>query len=216
MKWFSALCFVCLSLTQSFASHEIYTEAAKILETMHETHYDHKMSIDEKQGSYSLDCSGFVSYILQKKAPLALSVLPIDKHYTRVRAQNFYDYFKRLQKESTFTYWIPIQSMRELQAGDILAWKYDPSLQKKDTGHVVIASEKPVLEEPNLYRIRVIDSSNGKHANDTRAKESNGIGSGDMWFRVDENDYPIGIYWSSKDKKESQHPIAMGRVLKNL
>lgn len=216
MKKFLLFFIFCWSITQSNASSEIHAEAINILKTMHETHYDHKIRIDEKQGYYSLDCSGFVCHILQKKAPLALIALPVDKHHTHARAQNFYDYFKSLQSLPPQKEWMPISGMNELERGDIIAWKYDPSLQKKDTGHVVIASEKPVLEEPNLYRVRVIDASKGKHANDTRAKEVDGIGSGDMWFRVDENDQPIGIYWSDKAKKESRHPIAMGRVLSEV
>lgn len=219
MKRIIVFYLFCLSVVHCFASpvslsQEIYEEATRIFETMHETHYDHHSSIDEKQGYYSLDCSGFVCHILQKKAPMSLRVLPVDKHHTHARAQNFYDYFKSLQNVSSQKEWMPILRIKDLEEGDIIAWKYDPSLQKKDTGHVVIVQQKPLLEEGNLYRIRVIDSSKGKHANDTRAKEKDGIGSGDMWFRVDESDYPIGLYWSSKEKKESQHPIAMGRALK--
>ena len=86
-------------------------------------------------------------------------------------------------------------------------------MQKKDTGHVVIVSQKPVQEESHLFRIRVIDASKGKHANDTREEGIDGIGSGDMWFSINDNGSPIGLYWSSKEKKESQYPIAMGRVL---
>jgi len=214
MKVFSVLCFFFVGVTCGYGavSDEVFQEAQTILQTHQESHYDHKTVINESKGYYRVDCSSFVSYVLRKKAPLALALLPIDAKHTRSRAQNYYDYFKAL--ESPNSHWMAIKTVAELERGDMIAWKYDPSLQKKDTGHVVIVSEKPVQEEAHLYRVRVMDASKGKHANDTRAEGSDGIGSGDMWFRVDEKGFPIGLYWSSKAKKENQHPIAMGRVLK--
>ena len=211
------LCYF-LCLTYSIAtplslSDEVFQEAQYILQTHQESHYDHKTVIDESKGYYRLDCSSFVCHILRKKAPLSLTMLPIDTHHMHARAQNFYDYFKQLESVPS-AHWVAVKTLFDLERGDIIAWKYDPSFHKKDTGHVVIVAEKPIQEEPTLYRIRVIDASKGKHANDTRAKENDGIGSGDMWFRVNEKGAPIGLYWSSKEKKESHHSIAMGRVLK--
>lgn len=214
MKVFILFCCLTFGITWSYGavSDEVFQEAKHILQTHQESHYDHKTMIDEARGHYHVDCSSFVSYVLHKKAPLALALLPIDAKHTRSRVQNYYDYFKNL--EAPNCHWMAVKTVAELERGDMIAWKYDPSLQKKDTGHVVIVSEKPVQEESHLYRIRVIDASKGKHANDTRAEGIDGIGSGDMWFRVDEKGSPIGLYWSSKAKKENQHPIAMGRVLK--
>lgn len=196
-------------------SEMMFEEASSTLKTYQQSRYSHQTMIDEQKGIYNVDCSAFVGYILQKKAPLALEALPIDSGYKRVRAQNFYDYFKALEHTPS-AHWIPIEAFSKLERGDVIVWKYDKALQKKDTGHIVIVSENPTREEQNLYRVRVIDASKGKHANDTRAENQDGIGSGDMWFRVDEKDSPIGLYWSSKDKKEAKHAIAMGRVFKSF
>ena len=218
---FRAFCIVAISLHYGFAeskslSNEIFREAKVIFETMHDTHYDHKTFINEKQGIYYVDCSSFISYVVQQKVPLALSSLTIDAHHTRLRAQNFYDYFKSLQQGQSSEHWMAVTSMSEVEVGDIIAWKYSPQEQqeKKNTGHMIVVAAKPILEAPNLYKIRVIDSSSGKHANDTRTlQKTDGIGMGEMWFRVDEQGYPVGLYWSDKNKKESQHLIAIGRVL---
>lgn len=204
---------VCGYATSLSSSEEMFQEASRILKTYQESRYSHQTMVDEQNGKYNVDCSAFVGYILQKKAPLALEALPIDLGHKRVRAQNFYDYFKALEHTPS-VHWIPIEAFSKLERGDVIAWKYDKALQKKDTGHVVIVSEKPIQEEQNLYRVRVIDASKGKHAHDTRAENQDGIGSGDMWFRVDEKDSPVGLYWSSKMKKEAKHAIAMGRVFK--
>ncbi|AOO64674.1 hypothetical protein [Sulfurospirillum halorespirans] len=212
---YAILCSL-LWLTHSIAtplslSDEVFQEAQHILQTQQESHYDHKTVINESKGYYRVDCSSFVCHVLRKKSPLALAMLPIDVHHVHARAQNFYDYFKQLESVPN-AHWMAVKTLFDLERGDIIAWKYDLSSHKKDTGHVVIVAEKPIQEEQTLYRIRVIDASKGKHANDTRAKESDGIGSGDMWFRVNEKGAPIGLYWSSKEKKERQHFIVMGRV----
>jgi len=167
--FFVAILFIALSIQNLVAStaysSEIFQEAQKIFETMKTTHYEHKTVIDENKGLYIVDCSVFVCHVLKKISPLALSSLPIDKSHTHARAKNFYDYFKSLQNgTSSNRHWMAVLSMKELEKGDIIAWKYDPTLQKKDTGHVVIVHERPVFEVPNLYRIRVMDASKGKHA----------------------------------------------------
>lgn len=218
MKAFTSLmvfCLCCLGITRSYGtgSDEVFQEANYLLQTHQESHYDHKTVIDEKRGYYRMDCSSLVCYVLSKRAPIALGMIPKDVHHSHARAQNFYDYFKTLETMPN-AYWMAVRTVTELKRGDIIVWKYDPMLRKKDTGHIVIVAETPVQEEAYLYRIRVIDASRGQHAKDTRVAGKDGIGSGDMWFRVDENNFPVGLYWSSKEKQEARHSIAMGRVLK--
>lgn len=215
MKFFAvAVFFISFLFASTAYASEIFQEAQKIFKTMQTTHYEHQTVIDESKGVYIVDCSAFVCYILKKVSPLAHSSLPVDKNHTHARAKNFYDYFKSLQSgTASNSHWMAILTIKELERGDIVSWKYDPSLQKKDTGHVVIVHEKPVLEAGNLYRVRIIDASKGKHANDSRGKEADGIGIGEMWFRVDEKNAPIGLHWSSKEKRESNHPIAMARAI---
>lgn len=215
MRFFFVATLFCSLLIQNLiAGAEVFQEAQKIFETMKATQYAHKTVINKSKGLYIVDCSAFVCHVLKKVAPSALSSLPVNTNHTHARAKNFYEYFKSLQSgTASNSHWKAILTMKELEKGDIIAWKYDPALQKKDTGHVVIVYERPVLEESNLYRIRVIDASRGKHANDSRVSGTDGIGIGEMWFRIDENGSPVGLYWSSKEKKERQHAIAMGRIL---
>lgn len=217
MKKSLGMCLLAVALTQSIAtplsfSPAIFHEADTLLQTHHESYYDHKTVIDESIGYYRVDCSSFVCHILRKKAPLALATLPKDTHHAHARAQNFYEYFKQLESFLS-PHWMAITRFSDLRRGDIIAWKYDASLEKRDTGHVVIVAEHPMEEAPHLYRLRVIDASKGKHAQDTRVNGRDGIGSGVMWFRVDEEDRPISLHWSSRAKKPLYHSIAMGRVL---
>ena len=176
--------------------------------------YSHHKKINRKDGIYIADCSTFVAYIVGRISPEALSLLPVDKHHRHPRAKNFYDTFINLKKSDSQNVWVNIKNMAKVEPGDIIAWKYSLSLKRRNTGHVIIVYKKPILEKDNLYRVVVLDSSRGRHANDTRIKGvSNGVGIGTMWFRVDKLDRPIGLYWSSKKKKESKHVIAIGRII---
>src|SRR5262245_52845770 len=48
------------------AARSVHDEAVRILESIRTTKYQHKTDIDEEKGSYLCDCSGFVSYVLNR------------------------------------------------------------------------------------------------------------------------------------------------------
>src|SRR5262245_34624954 len=69
-------------------------ESARIFLAMRSSNYQHKSRIDEKQGIFDFDCSGFVNYVLARSAPDALSALhadpgrrPLAKSYVAVLEQ---------------------------------------------------------------------------------------------------------------------------------
>ncbi len=191
----------------------VFLTSQHIYNTMQRSSYEHKRFVDETSGTYNVDCSSFIGFIIEKVSPKANAILPIDAPHKRALAKNFYEFLQGLSASEVKDGWMGIARMDELEKGDIIAWKYDPSLHKTDTGHVVMVYEKPILEADGRYKIRVMDSSKGKHANDSRDETSTGIGIGTMWFRVDEHGVPNGLYWSDKSKKISEHAIAMGRVV---
>ena len=208
-------CFVffCSVMSVWASPSSLYDASQELLAHLTSSRYEHKLLIDESKGVYALDCSLFIGHLVKKVSPLAYSALPIDAPHKRPRAKNFYDFLISL-KEVSHPHWSRIVSISYLEKGDIIAWKYDPSLGKKDTGHVVMVYEKPIKEEDGRYKIVVLDSSKGTHANDSRAhQKEGGIGTGTMWFKVDKDDNPIGLYWSDRSSKMSHHAIAMGRVL---
>lgn len=188
-------------------------EANKILSNKRISAYNYKKSIDEKEGIYIFDCSTFVSFVLQKSSPEALHALRVDENHTHARAKNFYEFLSTLAEGERAQGWMGVRQMQNVQVGDVIAWKYDPKLKKRDTGHVVIVYEKPVLEEVGLWRVRVLDSTKGRHAQDTRGENENGLGLGIMWFRVNQEGFPIALHSSDKTKKPIRRDIAMGRVL---
>lgn len=191
----------------------LYNASQELLKNLTYSRYEHKTIIDESKGTYVLDCSVLVGHLVQKISPLAYDALPMDAHHKRPRAKNFYDFFISL-KEASHPHWRRIASINALEKGDIIVWKYDQSLGKKDTGHIVMVYEKPIKESDGRYKIVVLDSSKGTHANDSRAgQKEGGIGIGTMWFQVDKDEIPIGLYWSDRSAKMSHYVIAMGRLI---
>jgi len=210
----ACLTFFCSVISAWASQSPLYDASQELLQHLTSSRYEHKAVIDESRGTYALDCSLFIGHLIKKVSPKAYSALPIDAPHKRARAKNFYDFFTSL-KASSHPNWIPLFSMNSLEQGDIIAWKYDPNLGKKDTGHVVMVYEKPIKEADGRYKIVVLDSSKGTHAHDSRAQQKEGgIGTGTMWFHVDKDDKPIGLYWSDRSAKMSSHAIAMGRVVR--
>jgi hypothetical protein len=52
--------------------------AGDILASIKETRYVHTLFVDADAGIYDVDCSGFVSWILQQIAPRHLQQIPVD------------------------------------------------------------------------------------------------------------------------------------------
>ncbi len=191
----------------------VLKKARQIQAGVKTTKYSHKTTVDEAKGIYFLDCSGLADYILSKAAPASLESVPVDPHHSRARAKNFCDTFLRAPTDKPRDGWLRILKMLDAEPGDFIAWKNDPMPAKGNTGHVVMVLEKPVLENDGTVRVVVLDASSGRHANDTRKKGEDGVGSGTIWFKVDESGAPIAVHWSSRKCPPIPHPIGIGRAV---
>lgn len=183
-------------------------------------HYENRI-MDEDNGIYKYDCSGFVGEFILKQVLL--------KHYEdlvgkaknfhkdyHLRAWGLYDYFDEIlskKAENKNKYWYVFTSIEKVQPGDIIVVKYDEKWRNSivdkcksaSTGHVMTAWSYPVRsgKEFSLY---VVDSSSSGHGNDTRRTTHddvygvNGIGKGRMWYGVDQKDQrPVYYRWSSSN-----------------
>ena len=194
-------------------SPKILQTTKNIINNIKVNSYSHKRYINKQEGTYRTDCSVFVGYILDKVSHKTFTLLPIDPGRHRPRAKNFYEAIKNAGYKKVYNGWLRIYDISKAQAGDIIAWKHSKIQKKKDTGHVLIIYKKPIRITKKLYYIKVIDSSKGKHAHDSRAKGTNGIGVGTMKFKVNTSGTPIGYYWSNKSKLETKNPIVIGRAI---
>jgi len=107
--------------------------------------------------------------------------------------------------------WLKIEKLADAQQGDFLVVSYDENADTNSTGHVMWIDENPKKDGTGRYRVRVIDSANSGHGDDTRHKSNTyncedgkecGIGRGDMWFDVNGEGHAIFYRWSSKDGKK--------------
>lgn len=139
--------------------------------------------IDEENGIYKFDCSGFVGQIVIDNVlsshykDLENNVVPIidtDGDYintTRPLAGHFYDYFKdKILKEKRSAendYWKVFMNIDSLERGDIIVARYDDnwriSNNNKTTGHIMIAWEINSVDSNNEIIIQVMDAAASAH-----------------------------------------------------
>ena len=191
-------------------------EARRILGNVKETAYSHKTIVDEKAGSYRLDCSGLATYILKRIAPAQLRAVPHTPTSSRPRAFEFHDAFVSAPTNAAAfsNGWLRVTRVIDAQPGDLIAWRKVKIIPGESTGHVVIVDESPVREDKGKVRVVIIDATSSPHAQDTRPAGTNGIGRGTMWFVVDEAGRPVGLHWKNPNSKaRTPVPIAIGRVM---
>jgi hypothetical protein len=186
--------------------------AEKLLTEIRETHYQHKTYVIQSAGTYDMDCSGFVDFLLRRVAPAQYAHVPIEPGHARPRAAMYFDLFNGLPRNS-MPGWKPIDRLADAQRGDIIAWALTASTQKPgDTGHVVIVAADPVPVNAGEYSVAVYDSSGIHHDNDSRPKATSGIGKGVIKFRVDARGVPAGFQFNSRAHFHLE-PIAIGRIV---
>ena len=205
------------------AARLFYDRMVYIMGNLRNTQYVHTSEkvMNEDEGIYNYDCSGFVGEFILKQASR--------KHYrdlvdnaerfhndSRPRAWGFYDYFREIlgddAVENNNDYWYVFISYKNIQPGDIIVARYDTDWRdfiigecgKASTGHVMVAWSVPD-DEPEIedeFSIYVIDSSGSGHGEDTRKTDfdnvydEDGIGKGKMWFGYNYRDRPIYYRWS--------------------
>ncbi len=210
----AATLFLSLETTRAepAAASPACKQGKQIQANLKSTKYSHKTTVNEEEGIYFLDCSSLACHILSKAAPASLESVPVDPRHSRARAKNFCDTFLHAPIGKARNGWLRITKAIDAEPGDFIAWKNDPIPPKGNTGHVVMVLEKPVLESDGTIRVMVLDASSGRHANDTRKKGEDGVGSGTIWFKVDESGAPIAVHWSSRERPPVPHPIGIGRA----
>lgn len=194
------------------SSSRVLGESRRIVSNLRSTRYSHKTRVDEKSGTYILDCSSLACYILKRAAPASLSLVPVDQNSKHARAVNFYYTFLMVPTKDTRKGWQCVLKLMEAEPGDFIAWKKEPCPRKGSTGHVVIVMKRPVKEKDGAVRVAILDSSFSGHARDTRQKGDSGVGVGTVCFEVDKSGAPVAVYWSSRKRKPRTCPIAIGRA----
>jgi hypothetical protein len=198
--------------TQNRLSHSVAAEAEAILLSVVHTVYQHEAYVDVATGTYDMDCSGYVGYVLQRIAPLHYQTIPSDNAADRPLAFDFYDLFSGLPQGGA-NGWRPVQSLGDARRGDIVAWRSELLEPRENTGHVLIVAAEPEIVGDGVISILAYDSSNIRHYDDTRGQGGNspatGLGSGRIHFRHGDSGWEFQF-----GPGESYHdcPIAVGQI----
>jgi hypothetical protein len=193
---------------------ELASQAESIVNNLVQTDYQYDEEIDADAGIYDCDCNGFVGFVLERLAPSYYSMIPVEAGQPRPRAFKYYDFFASLTPESTGG-WHRIDFLQDARRGDIVAWRVPQIEVGEDTGHVFFVADTPVKESSGMFVVRVYDSADQPHFEDTRGTGEgqfpNGVGSGFINFEVDANGEPTAFQFGPSDDFISL-PIAIGRV----
>jgi hypothetical protein len=190
-------------------------EAEHLLSTMKSSSYQHVTHVDEANGVYDFDCSGFVDYALQQASPEALAVVKyLPNPFNRARAQDYYYHFTKLGSENEGDGWHSILNPPDLLPGDVIAWLRSPNSDSDDTGHVMIVRSNPRADpnRPNEILVAIIDSTRSPHALDSRVNGATGIGTGTISLVMNTVGSAVGFRWRGGESKVVEYTkIAFGQ-----
>lgn len=188
----------------------VAAEGERIVDNVRYTDYRHHTEVDESTGTYIMDCSGFVSYVLERVAPALLAMIPKEVDQPWPRAFEFYEYFSALKRQQSDG-WDPIPRLPDVRRGDIIAWRHPGAIKpQEDTGHVLIVNQTPSAHADDIYSVSVYDSSDIPHNGDTRQDGVTGVGMGEIKFRADSDGRPTSFQFKVRDLWYSD-PIAIAR-----
>jgi hypothetical protein len=190
---------------------QVAKEAQRILENTEQTSYRHDIFIDEATGTYDVDCSGLVSFILGLVAPYHLDLIPLSGKQTRLLAHDYFEFLSSLPTE-TSNGWQQIPHLQDTQPGDLIAWA-QPRVGHSDTGHVFVVAEQPVAVDADVMAVVAYDASNILHYADSRGfgQFQSGVGSGTFRLQVDSAGTPTAFQFGPGDQVVTAK-IAIGRI----
>ncbi len=213
------------AVADSPVADQIFDDAASLLGSVKDVHYEHLHSpaADQVSGSTAHnDCSGFVSYLLAKHAPDQYSIIAAEqptKDYPQ--AKTYAKFFSELRDGKSG--WSKVQDIRALRRGDFIAWAKPvvPGQKSGNSGHVAIVAASPAAAETastgdkqvRFVSIKVIDSSSVDHfapdilPPNAGQQHRDGLGEGYIRIIVDADYNPIG-YWEGTYWNEGNKPIS--------
>ena len=167
---------------------------------------------DASHGIYILDCSSYVDRILQTIYPQAYSNLVSTTGSEKPTTYDYYDFFTNLSDETVY-YWDKINTIEQLQAGDIIVFRYRSNMRNGAGGHVMVVMDKPTLNRrADAYYLRVTDAAPSGHSKDTRPTQTSGIGIGTLVLKVNPKTYqPYAYAWKIGSRWKYNVNFAMGR-----
>ncbi len=152
--------------------------ARRLLAATSTTRYAHTTAIDVARGSVTTDCSGLLTWLLQRELPDHLAVVPPSPGHRHPLAA---DYQQTLAAGANG--WQAVTQVKDLRPGDVLAWRFTAPRPGGPTGHVVIIDSEARPDGADRFQITVIDATSIPHDDDTRT-DGDGLGRGTIRLRT--------------------------------
>jgi hypothetical protein len=189
------------------------SEARRIADFVNRStsYYTHTTYMNESTGTRRSDCSGLIAYILSRKSPSGLALVPTNE--VRPVARDYYEYLaQRPTTASTISTarWRRILHPINLKSGDLVVYKYSSG---STTGHVMMVASTPRVGRYREVLVDVVDSAMSGHASDDRRTQYTGPGRGTIGIAVDGEGRPVGYYWrGGLSTTLNETSIVMGRL----
>jgi hypothetical protein len=198
-------------IPESSLPEQVASQAELIVNTLQQTKYTYDENINPAGGIYDCDCSAFVSFVLAGVAPIHYGAIVGEIGHSPL-AFEYYEFVDSLTQEPTEG-WHRIHLLADALRGDIIAWRFPTIEVGHDTGHVMIAAETPTVDDSGVFWLRVYDSADYPHFDDTRGDGgfTNGVGSGIIKFLVNDAGAPSAFQFAPSEEF-TYFPIAIGRL----
>ncbi len=200
------------SLSMLFSvKQNIVSFVKKTVSTLHYSSYKLGGSrFDTARGVYVLDCSNFVDRILENVYPNAYLSLVNSTGTDNPASSHYFTFFRDLA-DDTDNHWNKIDDVDELQAGDVLVFRYKNSRGNETGGHVMVVMDKPTRVS-DVYFVRIADSAPSRHSEDTRQQNESGIGIGTLLLKANPiTGEPSAFAWGVNSDWNRRVKIAMAR-----
>lgn len=195
----------------SSAEKKLASFAHQTVDTLHYSSYKYGgRRFDPEKGIYQVDCSRYVDNLLNQANPSAFYTLARWSGSESPTSEHYYQFFNRLSNGSG-NQWRKVENGQNLQAGDILVFRYLSSHGRAAGGHVMVVMDKSKVRD-DVVAVRVADSAAAGHSEDTRGFRKSGVGIGTLLLKINPHSgQPYAFAWRTDAPWRQNVNIAMGR-----
>ena len=188
----------------------------KIDASLTDSRYSPITYVNPKLGVYEFDCSGMVSWVLQRAAPGAWQSVRAYSPTGRLVARDFVRAIAAVSDGRPTWSWQRVIRIEDAEPGDVIAWLKPQGWQSAVTGHVGFVLARPVASRraPGAFLVRFADASRYQHQDDSRAASGrDGFGSGTVLFVTDsQTGAPTAYGWFGDESAwVAETQIVIGR-----
>lgn len=178
-----------------------------------------KANLIDESFSYNVNCSGFISHIIDSQFPKALKEVKDFIKATEMdnRKSNVIPfclhYYRFLQSYHPKQYWNVISKAKELSCGDMIIICEDDTKITSRGQHIMLIASEIKFTDNTWAACQVYDSVRYGHGLDNRSPDGiNGVGEGRIALRVDTTGEITEVKWGPSDAATTYSKFSIARV----